>query len=279
VGTNIVAIIAAIILLVLALLSFRIDKIPARIFTLVNQERAREDSRAQSALLEAAALKVGPLVSGIRAYNEQIAASLHAQLAEAETRARIAERRALDASTYLGAASTLVGDLRILRDELTALLHREAATAPAVLPLPSTDAGDPDQRATIELRPPAPALPAEPAMVAARLIARGASESARPESRRARTLSGLADARREASPPPPPPTVDLGDSIDFVLSERPSDPEGERTRVGPHPAAAQAGLPVVKPTLLSMKAAALPTPRPTAPVVIEGRSQSDGGAA
>ncbi|MEO7327156.1 MAG: hypothetical protein ABI193_01170 [Minicystis sp.] len=256
-GTNIVALLATILLLVLAFLSFRIDKIPARLFTLVKQERAREDSRAQATLLEAAALKVGPLVSGIRTYHEQIAASLRAQLAEAETRARIAERRALDASTYLDAASTLIVDLRALRDELSSLVHQAPAASSIV----------------------APALPAEPAMVAARLIPRGAPEGARPESRRTRTLSGVVDARREATPPPPPATLDMGDSNDFLFSERPSDPEGERTRVGPRPTAASLGLPALKPTLLSMPATAQPAGRAAPPVEIEGQSRRDGGAA
>lgn len=295
-GTNVVAVfalIAIVLLLLLARLSFHIDKIPGRLFALVKQERAREDSRAQSALLEAAALKVGPLVAGIRTYHEQLAASLHAQLAEAETRARVAERRALDASTYLGAASTLVGDLRGLRDEMLVLVRRAEAT-PLLPPGPSADAADADQRVTIALPhpapvasrvravaplDPAPALPVEPAMVAARLVPRGGSESARPSPRRARTLPGAPDARRELSTPPPPATTRLDDSADWMLSERPSDPEGERTRVGPHPAAGSLGLPALKATLPSMKAAAPPTPRAVAAVAIEGAAPEFGGAA
>jgi predicted component of type VI protein secretion system len=197
VGTNVVALIAIVLVLVLALISWKIDMIPRRLLALVKQERAREDGQAQTALLEAAAAKVGPVVAGIRTYHDQLEASLRAQLAEAETRARVSERRALDASTYLQAASTLVADLRNLRDE-RALLVRAPTVASAPAPEPSAEPGDPDQRVTTEVRrrpasvlsptqavaplASAPILPAEPAMVAARLVSRAPSEPARPAS-------------------------------------------------------------------------------------------------
>ncbi|MEO7327976.1 MAG: hypothetical protein ABI193_05325 [Minicystis sp.] len=269
-----VAVIA--LLLVLALISWRIDRLPGRLFHLVKQERAREDNRAQTALLEAAALKVGPLVGGIRTYHDQIAASMQVQIAEAEIRARVAERRALDASTYLGAASVLVSDLRGLRDELQELLTH-AAPLPIIGRERAADPGDPDQRVTTEVRrPPAtPPLPAAPAMVAARLIPRGASESARPEPRRTRSFAALPDARREA--PTPPPAADLADSGAFLLSERPSDPEGGRTRVGPRPSPELLGLPSTKATLMSMPSIVPATLRTTAAVEIAVPTQ--GGAA
>jgi hypothetical protein len=288
VGTNIVAVIAIVaivLLLLLALIAVRIDQIPARIFNLMKQERAREDNRAQTALLEAAALKVGPLIAGIRTHHDQFAASLQAQLAEADTRERIAERRALDASTYFEAASTLVGDLRGVRDDLSSLVQR-TAEARVVVSEPSAGPGDPDPRGTVvppctspafsqvhAVAPPeaAPVLGAEPAMVAARLISRGGAGDARPAPRRAQTLSGLSDARRESPTPPPDDAVTLYDSSDFLLPDRPSDPEGERTRVGPRPTAASMGFPVLKPTLPSMKAIAPPTPRANPSVARDDR--------
>lgn len=289
-GTNVVALIAIVLVLVLALISWKIDMIPRRLLALVKQERAREDGQAQTALLEAAAAKVGPVVAGIRAYHDQLEASLRAQLAEAETRARVSERRALDASTYLQAASTLVADLRNLREERALLVHG-ATVASAPAPEPSAESGDPDQRVTTEVRrrpasvssparvvaPPAsaPILPAEPAMVAARLVSRAPSEPARPASRRTRTFSGASDARREDAVPLAPARIDLNDSADWMLSERPSDPDGERTRVGPRPSPESLGLPALKPTLLSMPSVAPSSRRPVPPVDIEGHPQGN----
>jgi hypothetical protein len=220
---QIIAGMAVAILFVLALLSWRIDAIPRRIVALIKNERVRDEGQAQAILMEAAALKLGPLLAGIRTYHEQMNASLRAQIADAEMRARMSERRASDATTYLGAASTLVAELRALHE------------------------------ASEKIGPAAPALPAEPALVAA----------------------GLASRRQRS----PAGTPSMEDSGDWPHSERPSDPEGERTRVGPRPSPGALGVPepsipsrkppAVKPTLLSMPAVAMPASRPDPRVEIE----------
>ncbi|MFO0758418.1 MAG: hypothetical protein U0359_18140 [Byssovorax sp.] len=255
-GGNSVAVFAVVLLLVLGLLSFRIDGLPRRLLGVMKQERAREDGQAQSALLEAAGQKVHPLVSGMKSVHDQMVASLRAQIAEAEARARAAERQAQDLSVYLDAASTLVAELRTLRDALRAPAEapgRSARIEPRRPTVEESDGGDADQRATVELprvpSPRAPAVSSEPAMVAARLVPRSAPRTAPSDAPAARSGSRLGDARREPEGTP-----------DWMVSERPSDPEGERTKVGPRPPARALGLggPPIKPTLLSMGAVAPP---------------------
>jgi hypothetical protein len=285
---EIVAALAVAIILVLALISWRIDKLPARLFTLVKNERARDDGQSQAIMMEAAALKVGPLIAGIRSYHEQMEASLRAQLAEAETRARISERRAADASTYMDAASALVAELRVEIEKLTRRASTGALSEVEQEPL------EPDQRATVELRRnalvdtqgqgiegslPAPSLPDQAAMMAARLIPRTPSGTKRQEPPRSPTRFDLpAASRQEATRPPPPASTD--DPSEWSFSERPSDPEGERTRVGARPSPESLALPtsqppprsaaVAKVTLLSMPALTQPASRPAPAVEVKG---------
>lgn len=220
-GATIVVVIALGLLLVLSLISWRIAVLPRRLLTLIKKERAGDDAQTQALLLEAAAVKIGPLLVGIRTFHEQAAASLRTQLVEAEARARFAERQVADASTYLDASAALVSDLRRLHDEL-----RSAAP-----------------------------LPSEPAMIAAGLVPRAPVESTRYALPRSPTLRGVSAAPRvgvlEA-----PSQVALPDEA--RISERPSDPDGERTCVGPRPPPEALSPPAAKRTLLSMGAVAPP---------------------
>jgi hypothetical protein len=118
-----------------------VDGLPFRIFNLARKERAADEALALTVLQEAAAAKVGPLVQGIRAYHDQLDAGLRAQIAEAEVRARVTERRSSDAGVALSTASALVCDLR----ELLGLAHRRPS-----LPAPA-GAEAPEARATVEL--------------------------------------------------------------------------------------------------------------------------------
>jgi len=129
--------------------------LPERVWKLAQAERTATEARALTALQEVAATKVGSLVLGLRAYHDQFETHLRAQVAEAEVRARVAERRSLDAGTALDAASTLVAELRGLVEDLPRLLARaavqHAVEGTPTLP-PKRDAGaDPaPDHATIE---------------------------------------------------------------------------------------------------------------------------------
>jgi hypothetical protein len=94
----------------------RLDGLPLRIWSIAKKERAQDEGAAVTALQEATAARVGPIVSSLRTYHEQLAASSRAQVADAEMRARVAERRSSDAGVALDAASALVRELRALRD-------------------------------------------------------------------------------------------------------------------------------------------------------------------
>ena len=110
-GATIVVVVALGLLLVLGLMSWRIALLPRRLLTLIKNERAGDDAQTQALLLEAAAVKIGPLLVGIRTFHEQAAASLRAQLIEAEARARFAEQPRADVAEGDVAQSDACKDL------------------------------------------------------------------------------------------------------------------------------------------------------------------------
>ena len=63
---------------------------------------------------------------GVQTYHDQLGGLARAQVAEAEVRARMTERRAADAGIALDAASALVRDLRTLAEDLPSLIDRRA---------------------------------------------------------------------------------------------------------------------------------------------------------
>ena len=130
---------AGVVLALWAVIYRKIAAIPRTVCEVVRQERAAEAERAQTALQEAAALKVGALVQSLRNYDELSAHGYRSQIADAENRARRIERRASDAGVALSAASELVRESLALRDELRGLVAT-AATG-----------GAPHQRETTEL--------------------------------------------------------------------------------------------------------------------------------
>jgi hypothetical protein len=158
----------------------RLDGLPLRIWSIAKKERAQDESAAVTALQEATAARVGPIVTSIRAHEEQIAAIFRTQVAEAQMRARIAERQSSDAGVALRAASELVREARALRDDLARLLPGRVVSMRA-----------PAAARAAPLLPPAPRAP---------------------------------DAESE-------------DSGAWPNELRPSDADGEHTRVGPRPAA------------------------------------------
>jgi hypothetical protein len=128
--------------------------LPARVWSVAKQERARDDSQALAVLQEAAAGKVIAITAALRLYEEELAATSRAQVADAEKRARIAERRQSEAGAPMGAATLLVRELRTALDAL-----RAARPAPAAEAVPGAFP-EPDQRPTVEMpRPSASCAP------------------------------------------------------------------------------------------------------------------------
>lgn len=171
----------AVALLLLCGLYWKIADLPGRLWGVARNElgkaRASDDAETQRALQEAADARVGALVAGVRQYQQQIAADFRRQVADAELRARVAERNAADTTTALETATALVREVRATLDglgELPALLReaREAREAPDRRRPGAPDArgaaaeggaatGEPDDsRKTIEIAPSAPRAPA-----------------------------------------------------------------------------------------------------------------------
>lgn len=158
---------AAGLLLALALLLsiyHQLGRLPARAADLARRERERTEREASDALQEATALKVGRLVTSLRSYEEQMAADFRAQIAAAETRARmaetrarVAEREASEAASVLSVASELLRDVRATHDSLGELSAIVATrTSPAPPPEPEPEADPEEIRRTIEIPPPPP---------------------------------------------------------------------------------------------------------------------------
>jgi len=118
----------------------QIEAIPARLRALVKEER----DKALTTLENDAALAVGTITLALRGLHEQMEARLREEITSAETRARVAERRASDAATALEAGAGLVSGLRGIIDELRALRPAEPIAPPAP---------DPNERPTVEMKP------------------------------------------------------------------------------------------------------------------------------
>jgi hypothetical protein len=202
----IVACLAAVVALQLALLlriHRRLDALPLHLRSIVKEERP-DGEAALAALHEAAATKAALIVAGIRSFHDQLDANLRTQLADAEVRARLSERRSSEAGVALTTASRLVRELRNVLDRFGLPAPSAAETSPRPPP-PS-------------VAPPGSAepLPPGPGQVAAGL-SRPASTRPHAPPRKRETLVGI-------HPPAPPAEAD---------GDRPSDEEA--TRVGPRP--------------------------------------------
>jgi hypothetical protein len=195
----------------------RLDGLPLRLWSLAKKERSEDDEAALTLLQERAAAKAGAIVESLRDYDEQVAASFRAQVAEAQVRARIAERQSSEAGVALSAASALVRELRWLLDRERVVPGSASQSTPAA----------PEGRATIP-----PAAIADDAPVT--------PPSTRPGD----------DGRRSSSRPPPPLRL-LGCEPPSGATddgERPS--ENELTRVLPRRllSVADAGPTLISPT-------------------------------
>ncbi len=148
----------------LLLLYRRLGALPLAVSAAVQRSsstRDRED-RALDAMAEAVAAKSGRAVMAIHAYQEQMVDSLRAQVADAEVRARAAERRAADATRALGAAADLVRELHGALDTALGLARelRELQLTAAITMGPEATTGDAEaddgERRTTEVHGPAP---------------------------------------------------------------------------------------------------------------------------
>jgi hypothetical protein len=115
-------------------LYLRLDGMPLRIWGMARKERAEGDSRDAIALQEAAAAKVGAIVNALRAYQEEVAKAYRAQLAEADVRTRICERRSSEAGVALSGATVLVRELRGILDRVAVPSETIDAGGKAILP-------------------------------------------------------------------------------------------------------------------------------------------------
>ncbi len=148
-------------LLLLIAIHHRLAILPTALSIVARRERIDGEARAMTALQEAAAAKVGPITTSLRALAEQSEARNRDAVAAAELRARVAERRASEAASALGAASELVRELRMTLDglgDLRATLARmgepPTVASPRVTPVPDSGA-----RKTVEVEPQAGGTP------------------------------------------------------------------------------------------------------------------------
>jgi len=169
-------------LALLIAINHRLARLVPRLSAIVRAERAHDDARSLTALQEAAAAKVGLVTVSLRRYEEQVAEAFRAQVAEAETRARMVERQSADAGIALSAAAELVRELRALLDGAGARRDQPAAEpddARRTLKLgapPGNADDEPDEEPTKVGKP--PATGAAPAQHGLRLAPRGATPAA-----------------------------------------------------------------------------------------------------
>ena len=102
----------AVALALLVGLHYRLGELPINVWAQVKRDRDTPTPKALDAMKEAVAIKAGAAVLAIQRHEENLAATFRAQVAEAETRARMSERRAADTVTALQAAAELVRELR-----------------------------------------------------------------------------------------------------------------------------------------------------------------------
>jgi len=133
----------------------KLDGIPHHVWKAAQRDRAADETRALDVLQAAAASRLGGLVIGVQTYHEQLAGLARAQVADAEVRARMTERRAADAGIALDAASALVRDLRTLAEDLPSLIDRRAMHTGIAIGKATARREDrepePEERATVEM--------------------------------------------------------------------------------------------------------------------------------
>jgi hypothetical protein len=115
------------------LMFVRVDGLPVRVGQLVQRNRVADETRALEVLQAAAGARVGGIVIALQTHQEQLSSLVRAQVADAEVRARVSERRSSDAGVALSAASALVHELRGLLDELGLVSRVQVAPVPVAI--------------------------------------------------------------------------------------------------------------------------------------------------
>jgi hypothetical protein len=144
---------AAVNLALWGVLYHRLHGLPLDVWKVVQRNRVVDETHAMEALQAAAASRLGGLVIGVQTYHDQLAGHARAQVAEAEVRARMTERRAADAGIALDAASALVRDLRTLAEDLPSLIDRRAMHTGIAIGEATArrEEREPEERATVEM--------------------------------------------------------------------------------------------------------------------------------
>jgi hypothetical protein len=170
--TVIVSLEAALHVILWAALYYKVQHTPLAVWQALQRTRAADENRALDVLQAAAASRIAGLVLALQSHHEHLAALVRAQIADAEMRARVSERRSSEAGIALDAASTLVRDLRTLAEDLPSLFDRRAlqtgiALGEAAARGPETfrklDRPEPAsrERPSPRVGPPLPAVPAQ----------------------------------------------------------------------------------------------------------------------
>jgi hypothetical protein len=137
------------------LLHYRMGRLPASLRALARKDALQEGGQLVDVMKEAVASRAGQALIAIQTYQEQLAQLARAQIAQAEVRAQLAERRASDTATALDAATALVRELRAMLDAAAEARAAPPASTPSKLraapPAPPSLAGEePPERQTIK---------------------------------------------------------------------------------------------------------------------------------
>src|SRR4051812_16542776 len=95
--TGILCVGLALVLTLLVAIYQKLEDLPLRVWGIAREQQAQQEGKELAALQEGVAARVKALVVSLHAFHEQIAASFRAQVADAEMRARVAERRSSEA--------------------------------------------------------------------------------------------------------------------------------------------------------------------------------------
>ncbi len=189
-------------IVLLLALHLRLSGLPGTLLAVARKDRVQDGGRLLDAMKEAVAARSGQAVIAVTTLQDQLAQSLRAQLAEAEMRARVAERRAADTVTALEAASTLVRELRESLESVSEVARSLHAIQQRPAPVP----------------PPSSPRPAPPSSVKKREAARS---------------PGLdEDTERKTAEMPSGPVITVGPAVPVVFDDDGGfDDENEQTKV------------------------------------------------
>ena len=158
----------AVVLVLVCGLYWKLAGMPARLWGVARAELAKEhaanDLAVQKALGEAVRARAAALLSGVRQYQEQLAADWRRQAEDARLKVLVADRHAKDTGTTLEAASELLREARGMLVDLQSMRAASAAVAPAGDVVPEPEPEPDDSRKTIQAPARAPAPDPAPAV-------------------------------------------------------------------------------------------------------------------